>query len=51
MAARVARVADGVVVGSALVQLIEGSSDGGAAVRSVAARVREIRAAMDEAAA
>jgi len=49
-AARVARVADGVVVGSALVQLIEGSSDGEAAVQSVATRVREIRAAMDEAA-
>ena len=49
-AERVARVADGVVIGSALVQLIEDAGDGEVAVQSVAKRVREIRVAMDEAA-
>lgn len=51
-AARVSAVADGVVVGSALVQLIEESrgADDGAVLAAVSERLRAMRGAIDEAA-
>jgi tryptophan synthase alpha chain len=49
-AARVAAVADAVVVGSALVRLIEDNADAGEAslVAAITARLREMRAAIDK---
>lgn len=47
-AARVARVADAIIVGSALVRIIEeAGSDGDRATREITARLREMRRAVD----
>lgn len=45
-ARRVARLSDGVIVGSAIVNIIEGSEDSDAAVRRVAVFVGELRSAI-----